>query len=41
MLPDTDFVIFCNPAEGYTQGWHRDVRVYGDGGDWSEEAQRA
>ena len=41
MLPDTDFVIFCNPPEGYTQGWHRDVRTYGDGGDWSEDAQRA
>lgn len=41
MLPDTDFVIFCNPPEGYTQGWHRDVRTYGDGGDWSDDAQRA
>ena len=26
MLPDTDFVIFCNPPEGYTQGWHRCAR---------------
>ena len=26
MWPDTDFVIFCNPPEGYTQGWHRCAR---------------
>lgn len=41
MLPDTDFLIFCNPPEGFTQAWHRDVRIYGEGGDWSEAAQRA
>jgi hypothetical protein len=40
MLPDTDFVIFCNPPGGYSQGWHRDTRVYGAGGDWSEAAQK-
>jgi hypothetical protein len=40
LLPDTDFLIFCNPPEGYAQRWHRDIRWYGHGGDFSEAAQR-
>ena len=41
MLPDTDFVIFCNPPGGHSQGWHRDTRVYGAGGDWSGASRRS
>ena len=41
LLPDTDFLIFCDPPEGYSQRWHRDIRWYGAGGDFSEAGQRA
>ena len=42
MLPDADCILFMDvPSRDRIQAWHRDMRWAGEGGDYSEGAQKA
>lgn len=41
MLPDADCILFTDvPGRDRAQAWHRDMRWAGEGGDYTEAAQR-